>query len=74
MGPSPPFVIQGGKADAARKALIGDTILFVVKEAGYRTSAVRCFCDAGLVSNLEAPHSVRIGPHARIVTSLDADA
>ena len=48
MGPSPPFVNQGGKADAARKALIGDTVFFVVKEAVNRTGATSCFVTLGL--------------------------
>jgi hypothetical protein len=55
VGPSPPFVKQWGKADAARKALIGDTILFVVKKAGYRTSAARCFVTRGLYATLRHP-------------------
>jgi hypothetical protein len=48
VGPSPPFFIPGGEADAARRALIGDTILFVVKEAVNRTSAASCFVTLGL--------------------------
>jgi hypothetical protein len=64
--PSPPFFFPGGEADATRRALIGDTILFVVKAAGNGASAASCFCDAGVAYNLGPPHSVRIGPLAAI--------
>jgi hypothetical protein len=43
-----PTLYSGGRADAARRALVGDTILFVVKEAINRTGTVSCFVTLGL--------------------------
>jgi hypothetical protein len=43
-----PTLFPGGGADAARNALIGDTVLFVVKEAVHRTGAASCFVTLGL--------------------------
>ena len=43
-----PTLFPGGGADAARSALIGDTVLFVVKEAVNRTGATSCFVTLGL--------------------------
>jgi len=55
VGPSPPFVNQGEKADAARKALIEDTILFVVKNAGYRLAPQNVFVTRGLYATWRHP-------------------
>jgi hypothetical protein len=43
-----PTLFTGGETDAARSALIGDTVLFVVKEAVHRTGAASCFVTLGL--------------------------
>ena len=45
-----PTLVPGRETGSARSALVGDTVLFVVKEAVHRTGAASCFVTLGLHS------------------------